>query len=182
MISLRTHKPEIPTHFCHLIFQLQVVCPLILQRLKQCNGLCYKRDSVKRHKVQSLLPIICFWLPTAVNKLSTYLLLKVFKRFSNQITKYIPNCLIWADINVTTSCLKFLYCVQIEKCYVSSSLLQLSCLSFTPTHSFCLSAAPVAGIEPEPNNVWVKGDTGGGCSPHPLLVTNLFPEFLGYVL
>ena len=57
------------------------------------------------------------------------------------------NCLIWPDINVTTSCLKFLYCVQIEKCYMSSSLLQLSSLSFTPTHSFCLSAALVAGIE-----------------------------------
>ena len=76
-----------------------------------------------------------------------YLLLKVFKRFSNYITKYMPNCLIWSDINVTTSCLKFLYCVQIEKCYMSSSLLQLSCLSFTPTHSFCLSPAPMAGTE-----------------------------------
>ena len=26
MISLRTHKPEMPAHFCHLIFQLWVVC------------------------------------------------------------------------------------------------------------------------------------------------------------
>ena len=25
-ISLRTHKPEMPAHFCHLIFQLWVVC------------------------------------------------------------------------------------------------------------------------------------------------------------
>ena len=108
-------------------------------------SIIYTQDSVKRHKVQSLLPIICFWLPTAVNKLPIYI--EGFQRFSNQITKYITNCLIWPDINVTTSCLKFLYCVQIEKCYMSSSLLQLSSLSFTPTHSFCLSAALVAGIE-----------------------------------
>ena len=26
MTSLRTHKPEMPEHFCHLIIQLQVVC------------------------------------------------------------------------------------------------------------------------------------------------------------
>ena len=26
MISLRTHKPEVPLHVCHLIFQLEVVC------------------------------------------------------------------------------------------------------------------------------------------------------------
>ena len=26
MVSLRTHKPEMPAHFCHLIFQLYVVC------------------------------------------------------------------------------------------------------------------------------------------------------------
>ena len=26
IISIRTHKPEMPAHFCHLIFQLQVVC------------------------------------------------------------------------------------------------------------------------------------------------------------
>ena len=29
MISLRTHKSEMPVHFCHLIFQLQVVCVLL---------------------------------------------------------------------------------------------------------------------------------------------------------
>ena len=28
MISLRTHKPEMPAHFCHLIFQLYV-CSVI---------------------------------------------------------------------------------------------------------------------------------------------------------
>ena len=67
-----------------------------------------------------------------------YLLLKVFKRFSNYITKYKPNCLIWSDINVTTSCLKFLYCVQIEKCYMSSSLLQLRIVS--PSHLHIVSA------------------------------------------
>ena len=99
-----------------------------------------------------------------------YLLLKVFKRFSNYITKYMPNCLIWSDINVTTSCLKFLYCVQIEKCYMSSSLLQLSCLSFTPTHSFCLSPAPMAGTEHQTTTGLCKLDTWGGCSPHPLLI------------
>ena len=111
-----------------------------------------------------------------------YLLLKVFKRFSNYITKYMPNCLIWSDINVTTSCLKFLYCVQIEKCYMSSSLLQLSCLSFTPTHSFCLSPAPMAGTEHQTTTGLCKLDTWGGCSPHPLLIAQSFPEFLGYVL
>ena len=29
MISLRTHKPEMPGHFCHLIYQLEVVCKSI---------------------------------------------------------------------------------------------------------------------------------------------------------
>ena len=31
-ISLRTHKPEMPAHFCHLIFQLQIVwLPMFVQ-------------------------------------------------------------------------------------------------------------------------------------------------------
>ena len=63
MISLRTHKPEMPVHFCHLIFQLQVVCQSCSVILKFLNCPLYlqMQQSSTPGGVNSLIRFFVFF-------------------------------------------------------------------------------------------------------------------------